>query len=126
MIHTQIDPAASKATFGPASNTAPNQKLGLRWTSTSAIFQGDTGTAWLTITASGTTVNGTLTGNALTATTGQFSGKVQLAASSTAAAGLNFPATGVAPTSPINGDMWFDGTDLKIRIGGVTKTVTVV
>lgn len=43
----------------------------------------------------------------------------------TAAAQLNLGAGGSAPTSPNNGDMWFDGTNLKIRIGGVTKTVTV-
>lgn len=30
-----------------------------------------------------------------------------------------------APTSPQNGDMWFDGTGLKLRVGGVTKTVTL-
>jgi hypothetical protein len=33
--------------------------------------------------------------------------------------------TTAAPPTPANGDMWFDGTALKIRIGGVTKTVTV-
>jgi hypothetical protein len=31
-----------------------------------------------------------------------------------------------APTSPNNGDIWFDGSDLKMRIGGVTKTFTLV
>jgi hypothetical protein len=30
-----------------------------------------------------------------------------------------------APAAPANGDMWFDGTALKVRIGGATKTVTV-
>ena len=34
--------------------------------------------------------------------------------------------SGVAPTSPNDGDIWFDGTDLKMRIGGVTKTFTLV
>ncbi len=34
--------------------------------------------------------------------------------------------SGVAPTTPNNGDIWFDGTDLKMRIGGVTKTFTLV
>jgi len=33
--------------------------------------------------------------------------------------------SGVAPTSPVNGDIWFDGTDIKMRIGGVTKTFTL-
>lgn len=46
-------------------------------------------------------------------------------ASTTGLAGLNIPA-GTAPTSPVNGDIWQDGTDVKIRIGGVTKTFTIV
>jgi hypothetical protein len=33
--------------------------------------------------------------------------------------------TRAAPASPADGDMWFDGTALKIQIGGATKTVTV-
>ena len=26
--------------------------------------------------------------------------------------------------SPVNGDIWFDGTDLKLRSGGTTYTIT--
>jgi hypothetical protein len=33
---------------------------------------------------------------------------------------------GTAPTSPNNGDIWFDGTDLKIRVGGVTRTIVLL
>lgn len=32
--------------------------------------------------------------------------------------------SGVAPTSPVDGDMWFDGTDLKLRVSGATYTIT--
>jgi hypothetical protein len=32
---------------------------------------------------------------------------------------------GTAPSAPNDGDIWFDGTALKIRIAGVTRTVTV-
>jgi len=46
-------------------------------------------------------------------------------ASTTSYASLRIPS-GVAPTTPNNGDIWFDGTDLKIRTGGVTKTFTIV
>jgi hypothetical protein len=35
---------------------------------------------------------------------------------------INF---GTATNTPQNGDVWFDGTDLKLRTGGVTKTFTV-
>jgi hypothetical protein len=48
-----------------------------------------------------------------------------LAPSTTASATLRIPS-GTAPTTPSNGDIWFDGTDLKMRIGGVTKTFTLV
>ncbi|MFA5897944.1 MAG: hypothetical protein WC829_02405 [Hyphomicrobium sp.] len=48
-----------------------------------------------------------------------------LGPSTTAHANINLPATGVAPTSPVDGDIWFDGTNLKIQIGAATKTVTV-
>jgi hypothetical protein len=48
-----------------------------------------------------------------------------LAPSTTASATLRIPS-GTAPTSPVNGDIWFDGTDLKMRIGGVTKTFTLL
>lgn len=48
-----------------------------------------------------------------------------LSASTTAAASLRI-RSGVAPTSPNDGDIWQDGTDIKIRIGGVTKTFTLV
>jgi len=33
---------------------------------------------------------------------------------------------GVAPTSPNNGNIWFDGTNLFMRIGGVTRTFTII
>jgi len=46
-----------------------------------------------------------------------------LVASTTARSHINL-AAGVAPSSPNNGDIWFDGTDLKIRAGGVTYTFT--
>lgn len=51
-------------------------------------------------------------------------GKTKLAASTTSKASLNVPS-GTAPTSPENGDIWFDGTNLKIRINGVTRTINV-
>ena len=49
---------------------------------------------------------------------------VDIAGSLTTKAALRF-RTGTAPTSPNDGDVWFDGSALKIRISGVTKTFTV-
>jgi hypothetical protein len=53
--------------------------------------------------------------------------KSVLAATSTSAASLNIPI-GSAPSSPVDGDIWReDNTDtgLKIRVNGVTKTITL-
>lgn len=33
---------------------------------------------------------------------------------------------GVAPASPVDGDIWFNGTNLFMRIGGLTKTFTII
>jgi hypothetical protein len=51
--------------------------------------------------------------------------KLSLGAGTTSNAQINL-ASSTAPTSPNNGDIWFDGTDLKMRIGGVTKTFTLI
>jgi len=48
-----------------------------------------------------------------------------LAPSTTASATLRIPS-GTAPTTPTNGDIWFDGTNLFMRIGGTTKTFTII
>jgi len=45
--------------------------------------------------------------------------------SSTSRASLRI-LSGTAPTSPNDGDIWFDGTDLKMRVGGATKTFTLI
>lgn len=48
---------------------------------------------------------------------------VKAPASTIALASLNIPS-GTAPTAPNNGDIWSDGSDLKVRLGGVTYTLT--
>jgi hypothetical protein len=48
-----------------------------------------------------------------------------LGAATTAKASLRIPS-GTAPTSPVDGDIWFDGTNIQMRIGGVTKTFTLL
>jgi hypothetical protein len=53
------------------------------------------------------------------------SGIAVFGASTTAKASIRIP-TGVAPTSPVNGDIWFDGTNIFIRVGAVTKQFTIV
>lgn len=50
---------------------------------------------------------------------------VTIAAGTTAKSQINFAAS-TAPTSPVDGDFWFDGTNVKIRVSGATKTFTIV
>ena len=57
--------------------------------------------------------------------TASSSTMLAIAASATSRSHLNLTG-GVAPTAPNNGDIWFDGTNLFMRIGGVTKTFTIV
>lgn len=52
-------------------------------------------------------------------------GLVTTPASTTATAGLRLPS-GTAPTSPVSGDIWYDGTNLKFQDGGTTRTLTWV
>lgn len=80
-----------------------------------------TPTAWMTVTRSGLTVSSI----AFAATAINFTPGVAIAASTTAKPHINL-AAGAAPTAPANGDIWFDGADLKMRVGGVTKTFTLV
>jgi len=57
--------------------------------------------------------------------TARIVSKLTLGAGTTSNAQINMISS-TAPTSPNNGDIWFDGTDLKMRIGGVTKTFTLI
>jgi hypothetical protein len=51
-----------------------------------------------------------------------FTGEVVTPASTTGTAGLTI-TPGVAPTSPVNGEIWNTGSDLQVRLGGVTETL---
>lgn len=50
---------------------------------------------------------------------------LDIGASTTARSALRL-RSGTAPTAPNDGDIWFDGTNLKMRIGGATKTFTII
>lgn len=50
---------------------------------------------------------------------------LHLTGSTTARASLRI-ASGTAPTTPNEGDIWNDGANLKIFIGGTTKTFTII
>mgnify|MGYP003648367367 CR=1 FL=1 len=48
--------------------------------------------------------------------------QLQLSAGAAGYASMTMPA-GVAPAAPANGDMWFDGTNLYIRIAGASTII---
>lgn len=50
---------------------------------------------------------------------------MSFAAGTTAKSQMNF-ASSTAPTSPVDGDLWFDGTNIKYRASGATKTITAI
>lgn len=50
---------------------------------------------------------------------------VDIAPSNSGNAPMRF-RSGIAPTSPNDGDIWYDGANLKMRVGGTTKTFTLV
>jgi len=64
----------------------------------------------------GATANGLSIGGTLLTNTRLF-----INAGTTALSQMRLFA-GVAPTSPTNGDIWFDGTNLSIRVSGTTRT----
>jgi len=51
-----------------------------------------------------------------------FNGEVSTPASTTGTAGFSI-LPGTAPTSPTNGEFWNTGSDLQVRLGGVTETL---
>lgn len=69
----------------------------------------------------------TVAGNLGVGTAGIAAAILALAAGTTAKAQINLPVS-TAPSAPADGDMWREdntNTGLKIRINGVTKTITV-
>jgi hypothetical protein len=54
---------------------------------------------------------------------GTLTSHCTIAAGTSAKSQINLAAS-TAPSSPVDGDIWFDGTDLKLRAGATTYTVT--
>lgn len=99
----------SNFTNGNKWGTATNQKQA--WWNATPIVQPVNTTAIDTL----------LTNTGLRASGGvsNFSTIIKAPASTTSAASFNM-ASGTAPTSPANGDIWYDGTHMQGRVNGVT------
>ena len=55
-----------------------------------------------------------------------LAGTLALKSHGASGAQLNLATTaGTPPTSPVDGDMWYDGTNVKFRVSGTTKTFTL-
>jgi hypothetical protein len=73
----------------------------------------------------GTTQSSTPTGGKVGINVSAPTSNLDLAASTTTQASLRI-LSGTAPTSPNDGDIWYNGTNIYIRVGGTTKTFTIV
>ena len=111
------------------SDGASSTGMGVGTLVSTELFFGTNNARRLTITAStgNVLINSTTdSGERLQVTgTAKITSKLSMGAGTTSAAQINL-ASSTAPTSPANGDIWFDGTDIKMRIGGVTKTFTLL
>lgn len=76
-------------------------------------------------TGTGATERWRMGGEGFTNTAGTPTAYVHLKAGTTSIAQIRL-ASSTAPSSPNDGDIWFDGTDLKMRVAGVTKIFTLV
>ena len=70
------------------------------------------------------TANNCFAGNAKFGAATVPTASVDIAAGTTAKAQIRLVA-GVAPSAPNDGDIWFTGTVMQIRVAGVTRTFTV-
>lgn len=131
-----VTPVMDLASFGSLANSQKINLFGLTYglgidgsdlvlyanTATGISFKDTTYNGGTTMRVRvGTTKAVDIAGNLTLTTAGN---KLGLAAATTASASINLPA-GTAPTSPNDGDIWYDGTNLKMRVGGVTKTFTL-
>lgn len=121
-----IDHTADASFFGGYSenNNSPDSSFVLTANSTGVKIVGGrhNGTISGTLTGAGNVIMPTTLTPQMAALT--LTGLLTTVASASGGAGLNIP-DGVAPTSPNEGDVWQDGTNVKIRIGGATKTFTL-
>ena len=103
-------------TFGSSTGTG-TIGLGSGATTSGSTKTVNIGTAG--VAGSTTNINiGTTTGTA----TATVNALLVSRASAATAAGLRI-TPGVAPTTPVNGDVWATSTDLQVRLNGVTETI---
>jgi hypothetical protein len=111
---------------GTGTTIFSNNGTSVLYLTSSAIYFPTYGQGVLTVGASGqisSTASPTIGTGAGIGTSALTSSFLALAAGTTAKSQINFAAS-AAPTSPNNGDWWFDGTNLNIQISGATKTIT--
>jgi hypothetical protein len=83
------------------------------------------GDIWITASSMGWRINGTSYSPVQLNGSQTITGKKTFAASTTGGALLAL-TSGVDPTTPSNGDAWYDGTSFKFRTGGATSSFSGV
>jgi hypothetical protein len=109
---------------GATANTTANQSVFIG-SATRSFANNQTNEIVIGYNAGGKGTNTIVLGNTSITDTYITAGKLNLSAGTTSKAQINL-ASSTAPTSPVDGDIWFDGTNVKIRVAGVTKTFTIV
>jgi hypothetical protein len=94
--------------------------FGLMVANTSALRGANSGGLILMADDPAGTVRVVVGSNSNLAATWTAAGKYLLTASTTTRASFNIPS-GTAPTSPVDGDMYQDGTHVFMRVGGAWK-----
>lgn len=110
--------AANPANYMLGQVTAYNSTTGAMTVNVSSVGGSGTLADWVISIAVGSA-------GVVYATGATFTGLITTKASATGGAGFNIPA-GVAPTSPVNGDLWTTSAALYARINAVTYQVATL
>lgn len=113
---------AAGSVGAPSLSFTGDTDSGLFYVSADSFAMVANGAAVFTAAAGGVTADGTLsvTGTTTLGVT-NITGKLTGTASTAGSAGLNVPP-GVAPTTPVNGDLWVTASGFFGQIGGTTFT----
>lgn len=112
------DSATGKISFVASSSTAAS--IGVpHGAAPSAPVNGD---IWSTTAALFVRINGATRTVSVLEAAETYNAKKTFDTASASGASLNIPA-GVAPTAPVNGDMWATSSQLVYRVGGVSRNI---
>ena len=123
-VHTTIDVPVNLGTGVTGTLPVANGGTGVTTAAANTVFAGPTSggnaaPSFRTLVASDVP---SLSSVYLPLSGGTLTGKLNTVASAAGSAGLNLPH-GIAPASPVNGDIWTGTTNLAVRINGNTQSI---